>query len=190
MRFEILKSLPTYGPMYIPVTEDNRPYYSEGVPVKFYTHDETTWVANFEPGWTALTEILELEDSPNLIVIARGLCYLMNPESTITPLAVFGTDYECLLEATKGRFVLQSSTCLTIIEPTGAFWHSERISWDGIKELKIEGVVVTGISYDPMHDSDEWVPFSFDIETKELTGGSYYRYNRDTKKKPWWKTWF
>lgn len=30
-RYEILDSLPSYGPMYIPVSEYNKNYYSEGL---------------------------------------------------------------------------------------------------------------------------------------------------------------
>ena len=49
-QYEILEALPTYGPMYIPVTENDEAFYSEGFPVRFYKSDGTNWVANFKPG--------------------------------------------------------------------------------------------------------------------------------------------
>src|SRR5690606_39492556 len=40
-RYEILDGLPTYGPMYVPVSEDGEPFYSEGFVVRFYKSDRS-----------------------------------------------------------------------------------------------------------------------------------------------------
>jgi hypothetical protein len=184
-RYEILTSLPTYGQMYIPVTESGEPYYSEGFPVRFYKTDGTEWVANFQPGWTDFREVIEFENSSNLLVIARGTCYLMNPDST-KPISVFGVGVSNIFKANNGRLVLQNQTDLTIIEPNETYWDTERISWDGLAELQVEKNIVIGLSYDHMHDADEWVPFTYCLDTRTLTGGSYHRYDN---KKPWWKIW-
>lgn len=185
-RYEILEALPVYGPMYIPVTESGEPFYSEGFAVRFFKTDGTEWVANFQPGWTELRKVLEFEGTSKLLVIANGACYLMLPDET-RPLSVFGVGYSDLIKADKQRLVLQDQTDLTIIEANGEHWHTERISWDGLKDLKIENNMVTGLSYDPMYDADEWVIFSYDLNNKILTGGSYNRHT--TVKKPWWKVW-
>ena len=184
-KYEILDALPTYGPMYIPVTENDETFYSEGFPVRFYKSDGTDWVANFKPGGTDLKKIYELKDTPNLLVIACGTCYLMNPDET-KPISVFGVGYATVLKTQDGKLILQDDTDLTIIETNGNHWDTERISWDGLKDLKIENHIVRGLSFDPMNDADEWVNFTFDIDTKVLTGGSYHRYDN---KKPWWKIW-
>ncbi|MFZ4398744.1 MAG: hypothetical protein ACOYO1_01825 [Bacteroidales bacterium] len=185
-KYEILEALPTYGPMYIPVTENNEAFYSEGFPVRFYKSDETCWVANFKPGWSDLKIIYELKDTSNLLVIACGTCYLMNPNET-KPISVFGVGYSKVLKTQDGRLILQDQTDLTIIETDGSHWDTVRISWDGLKDLKLENNIVTGLSYDPMNESDEWINFTFDIDNKLLTGGSYNSY--ETIKKPWWKIW-
>lgn len=180
-RYDILESLPTYGPMYIPVTESGEPFYSAGVAIRFYKADGTDWVANFQPGWTDLKEVYEFTNDQRLLVIARGTCYMMNPEQA-KPLSVFGVGYVKVFRTNDQRLILQDQTDLTIIETNGEHWHSERISWDGLKDLRLENNLVTGLSYDPMNDADEWVPFTFDIDTRTLTGGSYKRY--DIKKEP------
>jgi hypothetical protein len=185
-KYEILEALPTYGPMYIPVTENDEAFYSEGFPVRFYKSDGTNWVANFKPGWTDLKVIYELKDTPNLLVIACGTCYLMNPDQTI-PISIFGVGYSTVFMTEDGRLVLQDQTEITIIETNGNHWGTERISWDGLKDLKLENSIVTGLSYDPMNDADEWVSFTYDLDTKVLTGGSYNRY--EAIKKSWWKVW-
>ena len=79
MRYEILESLPTYGPMYIPVTEDGEPFYSQGLAVRFFRDDNSDWVANFKPSWTGLNAIYEFDNQQNVLVIAGGTCYIMNP---------------------------------------------------------------------------------------------------------------
>lgn len=171
--------------MYIPVTESGEPYYSEGFPVRFYKSDGTEWVANFQPGWTDFKEIVQLEETTNLLVIALGTCYLMNVDET-KPIKVFGIGFSKVLRTEKSQYILQDQTDLTIVEPNGEHWNSERISWDGIKEIEYENGIVKGLSYDPMYDADEWVEFSYDLENKTLTGGSYHIWDN---KKPWWKIW-
>jgi hypothetical protein len=75
--------------MYIAVTRNGEPFYSEGFAVRFHKTDGTQWVANFQPGWTDFKTIIELKDTSDLLVIASGTCYLMNPDDT-KPVAVFG----------------------------------------------------------------------------------------------------
>lgn len=170
-RYEILSSLPAYGPMYIPVSENGEPYYSEVFPVRFYKSDGTNWVANFKPGWTELGEIFELKDSSNLLVIAHGECYIMSPEAT-RPISAFGGAYGTAFTTQDGKIILRDDTGLTVIETTGKYWHSDRISWDGLKVVAVQGNLVTGLAFDPMHDSDEWVKFSYNINTKYCPVGA------------------
>lgn len=170
-RYEILNALPTYGPMYVPVSNNGEPFYSEGFPVRFYRKDGTQWVANFQSGWTDLKRILEFDKTQNLLVIACGTSYIMNPNDT-KPIQVFGVGYSEIFQANNNRFVLQDQTDLTIIEPDGSHWHTERISWDGLAEIKIENNLVLGLAFNPTHDAEEWVEFKYDLDTKVLIGGS------------------
>ncbi|MEI1279632.1 hypothetical protein V6Z05_14985 [Leptospira venezuelensis] len=184
-RYEILESLPVYGPMYIPITEDGQLFYSEGFPVRFYNSDGTDWVANFKPGWTKLKRVIEFEMIQELLIIACGTCYLMDPNHS-KAISVFGGSFSDIFEASNNRLVLQDELKLTIIEPNGTHWDTERISWDDLKDLRVENNVVTGLSYDPIDDAGEWVLFAYDLDTQTLTGGSYNKY---AFSKPWWKIW-
>jgi hypothetical protein len=184
-KYEILESLPPYGPMYIPVTDNNEPYYSEGIPVRFFKSDGTDWVANFKPGWTELAEVIELKDTENLLIIANGTCYLMNVEKT-KPVKVFGVGYSNIVQTESSQIIIQDQTDLTIVEPNGEHCNTERISWDGLKEVKYENRIISGLSFDPMYDADEWIEFTYNLDTKTLIGGSFHRYDN---RKPWWKFW-
>lgn len=125
-----------------------------------------------------------MRDSQNMLVIAGGTCYLMNPDQT-KPISVFGSGYVDSISNLDGRLILQDQVDLTIMETNGEYCYSERISWDGMKDLKLENNVVIGLSYDPMNEEDQWVEFTYNIDSKLLTGGSYNRYK--IEKKPWWR---
>ena len=186
--YEKLESLPTYGPIHISVTENNENYFSAGFPIRFFKNDKTNWVANFKPGWTELNEIFEIGNQSNLIVIAGGMFYLMNPENE-KPIKAFGGGFETYLKSKNGKIILQDQTDLTVIEPNGEHWSSERISWDGIKNLKLNGNLISGLSYDPMNEENEWVEFEMNIETRKVEGGSYRNYEYKKSETKWWKFW-
>lgn len=185
-RYEILDALPVYGPMYIPVSDDGMPFYSEGFPVRFFKSDNIQWVANFRPGWTNLKTVIELRDTWNLLIVAGGICYIMDPDQP-KPIDVFGVSYETSFIVPDGRFILQDQTDFTIINSDGSYWYTERISWDGLKEVELNDNTIKGLACNPTHDADEWIPFSFNIDTKELIGGSYPR--PEQIKKSRWRFW-
>lgn len=188
LKYEILKSLPAYGPMYIPITESGESYSSEGFVVRFFKSDGTNWVANFKEGWTELNAVYEFDHQNNLLVIAGGTCYIMNPENH-KPIRSFGAGYQTVIKAPKNRIILQDSTDLTIVEANGEIWHTERISWDGIKDLNIRGQLINGLSFNPMSDKDEWIEFIVDLEKRNVKGGSYRQFEivEQTNKKS--KSW-
>jgi hypothetical protein len=198
--FDILDSLPTYGEMYLPISEDNIPFYSEGFVVRFYKSDGSDWVANFQLGWTGFNCVHEFESKTDILVIAGGTCYLMNHNKK-EPIKVFGVGFQSCIKTLDNRIILQDLTDLSIIEPNGEFWNTERISWDGIKDLKLEGNLVSGLSFDPMNKKDEWVEFIVDLEKRNVKGGSYRQYEFEPidenvesvlakkEKSSWWKFW-
>ena len=82
-KYEVLKSLPPYGPMYIPISEDGINDYSEGLVVRLFKSDNTSWVANFKVGWTNFNHVRSFKNSELIIIIAGGTCYLMNKNQKI-----------------------------------------------------------------------------------------------------------
>jgi hypothetical protein len=191
-KFEILDSLPTYGPMYVPVTEDSKPYYSEGFVVRFFKSNGDNWVANFQPGWTKCNEVFDFPDSDRIIVIAGGLGYVMQPDNE-KPINTFGVTIDFTIRISEERIIATDNTDVREISSVGEVWRSPRISWDGIKDIKIENEQLTGLSFDPMDENNEWIPFSIDLKTKEIQGGSYRRYytgsGQPIERKKWWKVW-
>lgn len=171
-RYEILAGLPSYGPMYIPVSDTGEPFFSEGFVVRFYKKDDTDWVANFEPGWTDMSLVADFPDANRIVVVAKGQGYVMLPEEH-KPVDTFGVTIKHSLRAETGELVLADDDSVWIIGKEGNVWRSERISWDGFADLKLQSNILTGLSYDPTDDNEKWCPFTIDLVTKEITGGSY-----------------
>lgn len=193
MRYEILSGLPTCGPMYVPVAQVEQPFinpHSEGFVVRFFDSLSESWVANFNVGDTTFNAVFDFPQTDLCIVIAGGNGYVMKPNQT-KPISTFGGAIKSAILTNQQEVIGADDTDLTIIDSNGQLWISERISWDGIKDLRIDRRVITGSSYDPMEDNNEWIDFTLNLDTKQLTGGSYRRYyNADgtpIKKEPWWR---
>ena len=195
-RYEILDSLPAYGPMYIPITDNDEPYFSEGFVVRFYKSDGTDWVANFRPGWTGFNEVFGFPQHDLLVVIAGGLGYIMNPNNE-KPQMTFGMTIDEVFQTETGSLVCSDGISIQLLDnQTGEHWQSERISWDGFKDLKLEGEIISGFSYDPTNSINPWTEFSLNLQTKELSGGSYRLITQipkvhlqgENETKPWWKS--
>jgi hypothetical protein len=200
-QFEILNGLPPTGPMYVPVTTDGQPFYSEGFVVRFFKSDGSDWVANFQPGFGGHSGVYDLAEPNKFAVFAKGTCYIMTTEDS-KPLETLGGSFQQVLINKTRQLILIDVTDISVIEPTGQHWNSERISWDGFKDIKLIENVISGLSFDPMDRENEWISFTFDILTKEINGGSFRRYKfspvgpnvkkierKDKEDKPWWKFW-
>ena len=168
--FEILDGLPTTGPMYIPISRNNNQYCSQGYTVKFFKDDESEWVANFEPGFTDFNGVFSFDDNCDILVIAGGTCYYMNPNE-YKPISIFGGQYERLFKSSDGRLIIVDLIVITVFEPSGIYWHSSRISLDGFRDLELCDNVVSGLSFSPECGGGSWERFSYDIDTKTLIGG-------------------
>ena len=172
-RYEILESLPVYGPMYISVTENNEPFFSEGFPVRFYKSDGTNWVANFKTGWTSLYEVFDFPERDKTVVFAGGIAYIMSPDKEES-LLTFGMTINKVIQANNGSLLCADDISIVLLDnQNGELWRSERISWDGLKDLDLNGDVLHGYSYTPVNSIEEWSEFTLNLKSKELTGGSY-----------------
>jgi len=60
---------------------------------------------------------------------------------------------------------------LETINKEGRWWRTPRISWDGIRHIKIEGANLYGEAFTPV--GEMWVPFAVDLRTGECAGSAY-----------------
>jgi hypothetical protein len=187
-KYEILDGLPAYGPMYVPISKDSIKFYHEGFVVRLFRSDGTNWVANFKTGGTSYSSVFELPKTDIIVVIANGQGYTMTPDLQ-NPVNTFGHSITEVISTNDGRLIGADITDLIVINSDATIWRSERISWDGIKDLTLLDNIISGLAYDPMHESEEWVNFSFNLDTKKFIEGSYRRHHFEKVKKPFWKFW-
>lgn len=55
--------------------------------------------------------------------------------------------------------------------PDGEAWHTERLSWEGIRITAIEGNILKGIGWNLLTDKE--VPFTVDLRTGQHQGGGF-----------------
>jgi hypothetical protein len=106
-----------------------------------------------------------------MIVIAGGTAYVIDPEDHRL-VCHFGADLSDVVEIPEIQaIVFANGLWFEAITATGSLWRSRRVSWDGMRELQLDGTTLRGKAYDPMDDN--WQPFSLNLATGDATGGSY-----------------
>lgn len=173
IRYEILEALPVYGAMYIPITDNGEPYFSQGYAIRFYKSDGTNWVANFKPGWTNLNRVFDFPQHDIIVVIASGIGYVMKTDD-VKPIKTFGLGINQIFQTENGSLICEDGLSIQYFDSIkGDIWFSERISFDGFKDLVLKGDVISGLSVDPTNSNLDWNTFSLNVKTKVIIGGSY-----------------
>lgn len=167
----MLPGLPAYGeePEAFSVTGQGR--YREGFVVRFSTDAATSWVGNFQPGHSSLDEVLRHPNGRDFLVIAAGQGYLVDP-NVRTKREYLGSNIESAIQipALNG-ILLGNGLWLELIGPDGFQWRTKRISWDGMQQLQLNELMLSGQAWSPLEN--RWLSFELDLCTGEFSGGSY-----------------
>ena len=87
---------------------------------------------------------------------------------------LFALNTKEVFQTKNGNLILIDDTGIEILNiETFEIWASERISWDGFKDLSFDHNVIKGKTYNPINSEQEWFDFSLNIKSKEIKGGSY-----------------
>lgn len=128
------------------------------------------WLAVFAFGHTGGSD--ELLTCPNpdwLCVVARNLAYLVNahdPEQWEVPMA--GAPIMRVLPARDASLLLFAGhTDIEAWGPSGFAWRSARLSLDGLRSLRVEGMLLRGEGWYP----EIWEAFILDLQTGRHEGG-------------------
>jgi hypothetical protein len=182
LKFKILKYLPPYGPLPEQFTNGPR-MYREGFTVEFYPENGEKWVGNFQLGLGGISQggygvndVFKHPNGRNLIVVAGGQAYIVDPE-TRELMDTFGGQIEYVAEVTElQEIVFGNGLELKAIGTEGLRWKTPRLSWDGMRSVIRVGTKLSGESYNPL--SDSWAPFSVDLINGNTEGGSYFEDDR------------
>jgi hypothetical protein len=171
MRFEILPGLPSCGPPAIYFIEQGR--YREGLVVRFYPNQSEPWVGNFLGGLTKYNAVIDHPNGTDIIVIAQGDACVIDVENRKIRHHVASQVEQVIRIPALGMVVIQNLINLIAITFDGSGWQSERISWDGFRNLKVCGTELLGEAYTPLGDA--WMPFKLDLLTGHCLDAVYQR---------------
>lgn len=168
--FDVLPGLPPYGnwPEWFPATVRGH----EGFVVRFTPDDGPEWVGNFAGGLSSLDHVCDHPNGRDVVVIASGNAFVIAPGAR-SLVESFGGQIEVVLPVTElGLLVFGNGLWFEAFGPSGRCWVTRRLSWDGMRELRREGLRLSGEAWYPMAGGC-WVPFEVDLVSGGCSGGSY-----------------
>jgi hypothetical protein len=176
-RYEILPGLPGLGPLPLPFGAGGSiggwSGHGEGFVVRFDPQEGRPWVGNFQPGngsvgWEG---VLEHPNGKDVIVVARGQGYVVDPEAQQLVSIISGYIEHVIRLPELGAVAIFDGLGIEAINYDGRWWRTQRISWDEIRNIKVEGTILRGEASTP--DGQEWAPFTVDLMTGECKDGIY-----------------
>jgi hypothetical protein len=172
-RFHILDGLPATGPCPRQFNMSGRRTHREGFVVEFFPEAERSWVGNFQEGLTNYSAVLSLPGATDIIVVAGGHAYVIDPEHHELLTSFGGTIQGVTPIPEFGILILNHTTYLESWRAHAMQWRTGRISWDGIWDLRVDEGQLKGYAWNAIENRKE--PFSVDLRTGDVEGGSYTR---------------
>lgn len=113
--------------------------------------------------------MLEHPNSTDVIVVARGDACIVDPENRAVRDHIAGDVEQVIRAPSLELVVFRGMTDFKAIKADNSGWRSPRISWDGLRNIKLRGSELFGEAYTPVQDA--WVPFKLDILTGQCSDG-------------------
>jgi hypothetical protein len=146
--------------------------HSEGFVVEFTSATGERWVGNFRGGLYGASGVLAVLGRPDqALVLANGQAYVIEPETAALVRAFGGQIADVFSVPDHDSMILGNGLWFECVGPEGLRWMTRRLSWDGMMEVALHGQQLHGRAFNPIDDT--WSPFEVDIDTGEVTGGSY-----------------
>ena len=114
---------------------------------------------------------MEHPNGKDLIVVARGQGYVVDPEAQQLVSRISGYIEHVIRLPEFGAVAFFDGLGIEAINYDGLWWRTKRISWDEIRNIKVEGTILRGEASTP--DGKEWAPFTVDLMTGECKDGIY-----------------
>ena len=170
VEWEVLPGLPAYGDPALPFSATGLGLHREGFVVRFQVGG-STWTGNFQRGFGGCETVLLHPNGRDVIVLAGGTAYVVHP-GTRALRRIFGGDIQFAAQIPgDAAVVVGNGLWFESVPPEGEGWRTRRISWDGMRKIRFVDASLVGEAYTPMGDA--WYPFAVDVESGNVTGGSY-----------------
>lgn len=172
--FEKLPGLPATGPWPEQFSATGMGKHREGVVVRFSPAVGPAWVGNFQRGLTRFDVVVPHPDGRQVVVIAGGQGYVVDPESRgVTD--QFGGAISQVHGVSEPPLMIfeHQGIAFEAIGPGGHAWVTPRLSWDGFRNVRIEGCKLLGEACNPVEGTYD--PFEIDLVSGITRGGSKTR---------------
>ncbi len=165
----ILAGLPATGPLPEQFSATGQGTHREGTVVQFTGVD--TWIGNFQPGHDGLNVVVAHPNGVDVLVIAVGQGYQLNP-SIRQVVSTYAMDIMWIERVAEYEMlVLSNDLWFEALGRDGVIWRTQRLSWDGMRNVRCDGDTITGDGWDVM--AETWHPFKVDLIEGTAEGGAY-----------------
>ena len=145
--------------------------HREGYVVEFSGSEGSGWVGNFQPGLASLFAVVAHPNGKHIVVVAGGQAYVVEPNSKQL-VGQFGAAIQHLIELPQRQGLLVSNGLwFELHGAQGLTWRSKRVSWDGVRNIQVQGGVVGGEGW---CFDESWHAFSIQMESGCASGGGYH----------------
>lgn len=145
-----------------------------GTIVEFACESGSTWRASLPSGLTSLVRVLVMPGAPTrAVVLSSGTVCVVDTEARRIVEQFGCTICEAVVTPLEDAIIFADDlTVLRYDTPGEVRWQSPRISWDGIKDIRVNEMSVHGLAYDVLED--RWEPFELDLyDGRVLAGMSF-----------------
>jgi hypothetical protein len=127
------------------------------------------WVGNFQAGLGGATELAEHPNRRDVVVVAAGQAYQVEP-ATRRLVGTFGGQIQFTLALPDLQlFVTGNGLWFDAIGRAGPVWRTRRLSWDDMRDVRVLEGRIVGLGW----DLQTWVPFEVDLLEGTAVGGGY-----------------
>ena len=136
--------------------------------VKFSDKDGINeWVGKFGTGYYSASRVTKVAEPDTFLVCAGGFAYLVNATNRQI-LNKFCNECvsDVVYDSKTENFIVTDGIRIRIIKADQEIWTSKRIALDGIRDLKIEGRIVSGLAEVGFKGEEE--KFTFNLDAREV----------------------
>lgn len=168
--FEVLDGLPATGDLPVQFSATGMGTHSQGFVVRFHSQvTDGSWVGNFQRGLSHFDQAIAHPNGTDVIVVAGGEVYVVDPESRALKENFGGTFTTILAVTERNLYIFGTTIDFEALGPEGRLWRSKRIALDGLRSVAVDGETLSGEAW---CIESEWRPFSLDIRSGKHTGGA------------------
>lgn len=158
--------------------------------VKFSDKDGIVeWIGKFSDGGSGSRRVVKITEPDRFFVSAGNFAYIIDATSRQL-VSQYCEENVCDItyDVPRKLLIVADYTQLRWVNFEGEILTSKSIGVDGIRDLKIEGRVLSGLAYRDYGDEKEQ-KFTFNLDKLEILRWEKIPSKITSSKKSWWKFW-